>query len=46
MYMQDSASGANLSRSRTMMFRVVVGFIIVACAWVLWEIVGGILLGL
>ena len=44
MYMQDSASGADLSRSRTMMFRVVVGFIIVACAWILWEIVGDILL--
>ena len=44
MYMQDSASGADLSRSRTMMFRVVIGFIIVACAWILWEIAGDILL--
>lgn len=44
-YMQESAAGADLSRARTMMIRVVVGLIIVACAWVLWEMVGDLLLG-
>ena len=45
MYMQDSASGTDLSRSRTMMFRVLGGFIIVACAYILWELIGDNLLG-
>ena len=44
-YMQDSASGADLSRSRAMMFRMILGLIMVASAYVVWEAVGENLLG-
>ena len=44
-YMQESASGSDLSRTRAMMFRMIIGLIIVASAYVIWEAVGENLLG-
>ena len=44
-YMQESASGGDLSRVRNMLVRVFVGMIIVGCAVVIWEGVSGGLFG-
>lgn len=45
-YMQSSSSGADLSRTRAMMMRVLVGLILLACAYVIWEFASGELMGL
>ena len=44
-YMQASASGADLSRSRMMIMRVVVGVVILACAYLIWEGASNLFLG-
>ena len=36
-YMQNSASGVDLSRSRAMLMRVVIGIVILASAFLIWE---------
>ena len=42
-YMQESASGGDLSRSRAAVIRVVLGMIIVGFAYVAWETTSGLL---
>ena len=44
-YMQEAASGGDLSKARNMLVRVMVGVIIVGCAVVIWEGVSGGVLG-
>ena len=44
-YMQASASGADLSRSRTMIMRVLIGIVILACAYLIWEGASNLFLG-
>ena len=43
-YMQRSASGADLSHTRMMIMRVVIGVLILAFAFVIWEGLGDFLL--
>ena len=42
-YMQNAASGVELSRIRGMLTRVLVGFVILACALLIWDGVSGAL---
>ena len=44
MYMQHSASGVDLTRSRMMIMRVLLGVLILAFAFVVWEGLGDMLL--
>ena len=44
MYMQHSASGVDLTRSRMMIMRVLLGVLILAFAFVVWEGLGDVLL--
>ena len=43
MYMQDSASGNDISRSRAVMVRVVLGMVIIGSSFLVWESVSGLL---
>ena len=42
-YMQNAASGVELSRIRGMLTRVFVGFVILACALLIWDGISGTL---
>ena len=44
-YMQSSSSGADLSKNRAMIMRVVVGIFILACSYMIWETSSGMFLG-
>ena len=43
-YMQSASSGEDLSRSRTRIFRVLIGIVVLASAFVIWETLSGFLL--
>ena len=42
-YMQNSASGVDLSKSRAMLMRVIIGIVILASAYLIWEGVNEVL---
>ena len=44
-YMQESSSGTDLSRVRGMIVRVLLGMIILSCAFLVWEGLSGFMLG-
>ena len=44
-YMQNSSSGVDLSKNRAMIMRVVIGLVIVACSYMIWEAASGMFLG-
>ena len=44
-YMQNSSSGVDLSKNRAMIMRIVVGLVILACSYMIWEAASGMFLG-
>ena len=44
-YMQNASSGSDLSKNRAMIMRVVVGLVILACSYMIWETASGMFLG-
>ena len=44
-WMQESASGNDIARSRGMIVRVLIGVVILSCSYVLWEGLAGMLAG-